>query len=95
MIALDGSFLDRPVHAFHLPICPGMLHFGETMFDFIFMTNTIKDMDEGVLILLAVGKLDTIIRQERMDFCKAQPQRVCAKTLRQSFWFVSHAALRT
>jgi len=33
MEALDGCFLDRPVHQFNLTVRPGMMGFRQTMFD--------------------------------------------------------------
>lgn len=36
VVALDGRFLDRAVHAFDLAIGPGMLDLGQPMFDAIF-----------------------------------------------------------
>lgn len=36
MVAFDGRFLDRPVHAFDLPIGPRMLDLGEPVLDAVF-----------------------------------------------------------
>jgi hypothetical protein len=33
VVALDGGFLDGPVHAFDLPIGPGMVDLCHAMFD--------------------------------------------------------------
>lgn len=33
VVALDGGFFDGTVHAFHLPVGPGMIRFRQPMFD--------------------------------------------------------------
>jgi hypothetical protein len=39
VIALDGRFLDGSVHAFYLPVGPGMIRFCEPMFDAVQQTD--------------------------------------------------------
>ena len=68
MVALDGSFFDSSVHALNLPICPWMRQFGKAVLNIMFCTDSVKDMHEGVFILLSVGKLDAIICQDGVDF---------------------------
>ena len=44
MVALDGGFLDRPVHPFDLSVGPGMLDLGQAMLDPIFLASHIEHM---------------------------------------------------
>lgn len=44
MVALDGCFLDRAVHALDLAIGPGMLDLSQAMFDAILLAVHIKHM---------------------------------------------------
>ena len=46
MIAFDGGVLDRPVHAFHLAIGPGMLDFGEAVLDPVFFASHVEHMGD-------------------------------------------------
>lgn len=46
--ALDGGFLDGPVHSLDLPIGPRMLDLGGAMFDTVFLADSTKDVLEGV-----------------------------------------------
>ena len=45
MIAFDGGVLDRPVHAFHLAIGPGMLDLGEAVLNPVFLAAHVEHMD--------------------------------------------------
>ena len=44
VIALDGGFLDRPVHAFDLAVRPGMLDLGQPVLDSVLVAPHIKHM---------------------------------------------------
>jgi hypothetical protein len=44
VIALDGGLLDRSVHAFYLPVGPGMIRLGQPMFDAVQQTDPVKGM---------------------------------------------------
>ena len=70
MIALDRGFFDGSVHPFDLPVCPGRVDLSEPMSDIIFMADTIKDVSESAAILLAVGKLNTLICQHRVNLIR-------------------------
>ena len=59
MITFHSSFLDRAVHTLYLSIGPGMLNFCQAVLNFIFMANAIKNMRKSILVLLAIGELDT------------------------------------
>lgn len=37
------------------------------MFDFVFITHTIKDMTEGVFLPGLIGELDAIVSEDRVD----------------------------
>jgi hypothetical protein len=67
MVLFHGGVFERAVHAFHLAIRPGMVGFGQPMVDAILLTDAIKNMLKGVDIALAVGELDAVIGQHRMD----------------------------
>jgi hypothetical protein len=67
VVFLHGSVFERAVHAFHLAIGPGMVGFGEAVPDAILLTDAVKNMGEGLLIAFAVGELDTVIGEHRVD----------------------------
>src|SRR5665213_1371517 len=72
MIALDGRFLDRPIHAFNLTIGPGMLDLGQSMFDSIFPAAHIKHMRHvsccrTVCVARWESELDPIVGENRVD----------------------------
>lgn len=46
MIAFDGGVLDRPVHAFHLAIGPGMLDLGEAVRNPVFVAAHVEHMGD-------------------------------------------------
>ena len=72
MIALDGRFLDRPVHAFDLAVRPWMLDLGQPVFDAIFPAAHIEHMRHvscrrAVRIARWEGELDPIVGKNRVD----------------------------
>ena len=72
MIALDGRFLDRPVHAFDLAIRPWMLDLGQPMFDAIFPAAHIEHMRHvscrrAVRVARRERELDAVVGENRMD----------------------------
>ncbi len=67
MIAFDRCVLDRPVHPLDLPIGPGMVDFGQPVFDFVFIADPVEDMPGGVFVPGLVGELDTVVGQNRVD----------------------------
>jgi len=68
MEAFNSGFLDGTVHAFHLPICPGMVDLGEPIFNVVFSTCAGKDMFKGERVFFPIGELNTIIGKNGMDF---------------------------
>ncbi len=46
--ALDGGFLDGPVHPLNMPIGPRMLDFGQAVFDTMLLAGPTKDVLESV-----------------------------------------------
>ena len=63
VIALDGCVLDRPVHAFDLPIGPGVLDLGEAVLDAVFTATHVEHMGHvssgwAVSVAWRIGKLD-------------------------------------
>ncbi len=72
VIALDGGFLDGPVHAFDLAIGPGMPDLGEAMFNAIFATPHIEHVGHvssgwSIGIAWREGELDPVIGQNDVD----------------------------
>jgi hypothetical protein len=47
VIALDSSFLQRPVHAFNLAVWPRMARLGETRLDAMLLTGILEGMHKG------------------------------------------------
>ena len=70
--AFDGGFLDGAIHAFDLPVGPGMVGFGKAVFDSVKMAGAV----EGVFaeargwplaVLRQVGELDAVVCEQGMD----------------------------
>ena len=68
--ALDSSFFDRSVHSLDLPIGPWMFNFGQAMFNAMSFANPIEDVLEGISIRTAVGKLDPVVSEHRMQLVR-------------------------
>lgn len=71
MVALDGRFLDRAVHALDLAIGLGMLDLGQPMFDAIFLASHVEHMRHvscrrTVGIARREGELDPIVGEHRI-----------------------------
>jgi len=70
--ALDSCLLDGAVHPFDLPIGPGMLHFGQAVFDAILATTHVEHVGH-VALRWSVGvarwerELDAVVGQNGMD----------------------------
>ncbi len=72
MIAFDRGVLQRPIHAFDLPIGPRMVGFREAMFDRMSAAEAIKEMwgqQGGRAGAIAGGmtELTAVVRQDGMD----------------------------
>ena len=67
VIALDHRVLDRAVHPLDLTIGPRMVHLGQPVLDVVLGANAAEDVREGIGVLLAVGELNAIIRQDDVD----------------------------
>jgi hypothetical protein len=65
---LDRGFFVGAVHALDLAVGPGMIRCGEAMLTAMRLAYTPKDMLEGICILLAVGELHTVVRQNSRHF---------------------------
>ncbi len=65
--AFDSGFLDGPIHPLDLPVGPGMLDLGQAVSDAVFFADTTEEMHEGIAVGTAVGELDAVIRQNRMQ----------------------------
>jgi hypothetical protein len=64
---LHGGCFEGAVHAFHLAFGPGVVSCGEAVFDTVLLTHTLKDMLEGICIPLAVGKLEAVVGEHRLN----------------------------
>lgn len=67
VVSLDGRLLDGPVHAFDLPVGPGVMRLGQPMLDAVALAGPI----EGVAaehrgrarpVLRQIGELDAVVR---------------------------------
>ena len=72
MVASDGRFLDRAVHALDLAIGPGMLDLGQPMFDAILLAAHIEHMcyvscRRAVRVARRESELDPIVGENRVD----------------------------
>ena len=72
IVALDGSVLDRSVHALDLAIGPGMLDLGQPMFDAILLAAHIEHMCRvscrlAVRVARRESELDPIVGENRVD----------------------------
>jgi hypothetical protein len=73
MVALDGRFLDRAVHALDLPIGPRMLDLGQAMFDAVLLAVHIEHV-RHVSCYRTIGvarresKLDAVVGEHRVHF---------------------------
>ena len=79
MVALDGRFLDRAVHALDLAIGPGMLNLGQPMFDPVFLASHIEHMchvscRRAVRVARRERELDPIVGENRVDLGDSRDQ---------------------
>lgn len=73
MIAFDGGFLDCPVHSFDLTVGPGVIGFGQSVFDAMCSACTIEHMHAqpcrgSIAARRQIAKLDAVVRQDGMNF---------------------------
>ena len=72
VITFHRGLLDGSVHAFNLPVCPGMLWLGEPVFNLVFIAAEIEPMRaplsrRPVAITGRMTELAAVIGQDRMD----------------------------
>jgi hypothetical protein len=67
VICFHRGVFARAVHAFHWASRPGMVGVGQPMVAARLMTDAITEMLKGVLLALAVGKLEAMIGQPGVD----------------------------
>ena len=82
MIAFDGGVFNGAVHAFDLSVGPRMFDLGETVFDFVFLADAIKEVHKGLFIALPVGELDAVIGQNMRDFVRHGGNQVAQEVCR-------------
>jgi len=73
MEALDGRFLDRPVHSLDLAVGPRMLRFCQAMFNAIFTASHVEHVcyvpgGRAILVTGRVRELDSVVGENCMDF---------------------------
>lgn len=72
VVSLHGGFFDGPIHAFDLPVGPGMIGFGEAVIDAVQKTDSVKrvtaEARRGSLAVLGrVGELDAVIGEHYVN----------------------------
>lgn len=67
MIAFDGCFFDRSVHALDLAIGPRVFDFGEAVLDVILVADPVEDVFERAGVVSHVCELDAIVGQDRVN----------------------------
>ena len=72
MVPFDGGLLDRPVHPFDLPVGPGMLDFGESVLDPVFVAPHVEHVGHvaggwSVCVARREAELDTVVGQHGVD----------------------------
>ena len=75
MIASDGRFLDRPVHALDLTVGPRMLDLGEPVLDAVLPAPHVEHMYHGsrcraIRIAWREGELNAIVGENRVDLVR-------------------------
>ena len=87
MVALNGRFLDRAVHALDLTVCPRMLDLGQAMFDAVLAADIehVRHVSSCRTISVArrEGKLDAIVGEHRVDFGRERPRSKLRGRLRR------------
>ena len=72
VVALHGGFLNGSVHAFDLPVGPGMVGFGEAVIDAVQKAGPVKRMATkacgwALAVLGQIGELDAVIGKHGVD----------------------------
>ena len=66
IISSHRGVFQRPVHAFNLPVRPGVVGRCSPVFDAVFVADSVKEMLEGSVMPGLIGALDAGICQNRM-----------------------------
>lgn len=67
VVALDGGLFEGAVHALDLAIGPRVVHLGQPVLDAMLVAHAVEDILAVVDVARAVGELDGIVGQHRMD----------------------------
>ncbi len=75
VIALDGRFLDGPVHALDLTVRPRMTDLGETVLDAVLLASHVEHVRHissrwPVGVTWREGELNAVVGKHRMDFVR-------------------------
>jgi hypothetical protein len=76
--ALDGGFLDGPVHPFDLSVGPGMVGLGQTVSDAMTKTDAIEGVStpscrKASTVLRQIGELDSVVGEHSVDAIRNGP----------------------
>lgn len=55
------------IHSFDLAISPGVLDLGEPVFDVMLAADPVKDVFEGINVLIMIGELDAITGEQDVE----------------------------
>ena len=72
VVALNGGLLDDAVHALNLTVGPGMIGFGQAMFDAVQKTDPVKRVTTEAsgrpsAVLRQVGELNAVVGEHSVD----------------------------
>jgi len=82
IVFFDCGFFESSIHTLHLTISPGMISFGQTMGDGVFITDACKDVFEGILILCQIRKLDAVIGKDGVKFVRNNRDKMAQELCR-------------
>ncbi len=68
VVAADGRFFERSIHAFDLAVGPRVIDLGQPVFDGRFAAGALKDMLEDVVVALSIDELNTVISEDGVNF---------------------------
>ena len=80
MVALDGGFFDRPVHALDLSVGPRVLDFGQAVLNAVLAASHVEHMHhrggcQSTRVARREGELDAIVRQNGVDLIGNRPDQ--------------------
>lgn len=67
---MQGSIFDSFVHSLALTVCPRMPWEGESVLDSVFFANLIENMQQSSAVPSMIRELNTVVRQNFMNFVR-------------------------